>query len=228
MPAQLRIVANLLIEGQLEHQARRGDGRQGQSRVGGERGYGAAESRQKIALECGAFGGGNLDGSRRDERLGGSVERLDQGDERQLHALGQVRNRGGGGMRLLTGGPGSRPLRRRPARGIFAPGTFAVGNIAGSRFDARGAIGLCRGLLRLCGLLRLHKGAAPHLVQRARPGGLPVHGLGGMLVLLLRKPAEREEAGAGRAHGVAVGGRKPELSQKLALAPLPAQRGLEE
>ena len=49
-----------------------------------------------------------------------------------------------------------------------------------------------------------------------------------MLVLLLRKPAEREEAGAGRAHGVAVGGRKPELSQKLALAPLPAQRGLEE
>ena len=177
MPAQLRIVANLLVEGQLEHQARRGDGRQGQSRVGGERGYGAAESRQKIALERGAFGGGNLDGSRRDERLGGSVERLDQGDERQLHALGEVRN---------------------------------------------------RGLLRLCGLLRLHKGAAPHLVQRARPGGLPVHGLGGMLVLLLRKPAEREEAGAGRAHGVAVGGRKPELSQKLALAPLPAQRGLEE
>ena len=55
-----------------------------------------------------------------------------------------------------------------------------------------------------------------------------MHGFGGLLVLLLRKPAEREEAGAGRAHGVAVGGWKPELAQKLALAPLPAQRGLEE
>ena len=201
MPAQLRIVANLLVEGQLEHQARRGDGRQGQGRVGGERGYGAAECRQKIALERGAFGGGNLNGSRRDERLGGGVERLDQGDERQLHALGQVRDRGLlrlSGIRRLHG------IRR-----------------------LRGLLRLS-GIRRLHGLLRLHKGAAPHLVQRARPGGLPVHGLGGMLVLLLRKPAEREEAGAGRAHGVAVGGRKPELSQKLALAPLPAQRGLEE
>ena len=55
-----------------------------------------------------------------------------------------------------------------------------------------------------------------------------MHSLGGLLVLLLREPAEREEAGAGRAHGVAMSGRKPELAQKLALAPLPAQRGLEK
>ena len=48
VPAQLRVVTNLLVEGQLEHQAR-----------------------------------------------WGGVERLDQGDERQLHALGQVRDRGG-------------------------------------------------------------------------------------------------------------------------------------
>ena len=95
MPAQLRIVAYLLVKANFKYQMRRLHARQRQRRIGGQRGNGAAERGQVFLLERGAFRGGNVHGSGANERFGGGIERLDQGDERQLHALGQFGHGGG-------------------------------------------------------------------------------------------------------------------------------------
>ena len=101
MPAQLRVVANLLVKADFKHQMRRLHARQRQRRIGGQGGNGAAERGQVLLLERGAFRGGNVHGSGANERFGGGIERLDQGDERQLHTLGQL-GHGGGVSRPLT------------------------------------------------------------------------------------------------------------------------------
>ena len=94
-PAQLCVVAYLLVKADYKHQMRRLHARQCQRRIGGQRGNGAAERGQILLLERGAFRGGNVHGSGANERFGGGIERLDQGDERQLHTLGQFGHGGG-------------------------------------------------------------------------------------------------------------------------------------
>ena len=100
-PAQLRVVAYLLVKADFKHQMRRLHARQRQRRIGGQRGNGTAERGQILLLERGAFRGGNVHGSGANERFGGGIERLDQGDECQLHALGQF-GYGGGVTHPLT------------------------------------------------------------------------------------------------------------------------------
>ena len=63
MPAQLRIVAYLLVKADVKHQMRRLHARQRQRRVGGQRRNGTAERGQIFLLERGAFRGGNVHGS---------------------------------------------------------------------------------------------------------------------------------------------------------------------
>ena len=63
MPAQLRVVAYLLVKADVKHQMRRLHARQRQRRIGGQRGNGAAERGQVFLLERGAFRGGNMHGS---------------------------------------------------------------------------------------------------------------------------------------------------------------------
>ena len=100
-PAQLCVVAYLLVKADYKHQMRRLHARQCQRRIGGQRGNGTAERGQILLLERGAFRGGNVHGSGANERFGGGIERLDQGNERQLHALGQF-GYGGGVTHPLT------------------------------------------------------------------------------------------------------------------------------
>ena len=88
-------MAYLLVKANFKYQMRRLHARQRQRRIGGQRGNGAAERGQVFLLERGAFRGGNVHGSGANERFGGGIERLDQGDERQLHALGQFGHGGG-------------------------------------------------------------------------------------------------------------------------------------
>ena len=118
-----------------------------------------------------------MHGSGANERFGGGIERLDQGDERQLHALGQFGH----------------------SWGVAHPFTLR-------RVDGRGR-GLSRDLLRVLLGSLLHEGLAPHFIQCAGARGLPVHRLCRLLVLLLGEPAQSKEAGARGTDGVAVGGR---------------------
>ena len=182
-PAQLCVVAYLLVKADFKHQMRRLHARQRQRRIGGQRGNGAAERGQILLLERGAFRGGNVHGSGANERFGGGIERLNQGDERQLHALGQFGH--GGGV--------SHPFTLRWV-------------------DGRGR-GLSRRLLRVLLGSLLHERFAAHFIQRAGARGLPVHRLCRLFVLLLGEPAQGKEAGARGADGVAVRGGQPELAQ---------------
>ena len=115
-------------------------------------------------------------GSGINERFGGGIERLNQGDERQLHALGQFGH--GGGV--------SHPFTLRWV-------------------DGRGR-GLSRRLLRVLLGSLLHERFAAHFIQRAGARGLPVHRLCRLFVLLLGEPSQGKEAGARGADGVAVRG----------------------
>ena len=183
-PAQLRVVAYLLVKADFKHQMRRLHARQRQRRIGGQRGNRAAECGQILLLERGAFRGGNVHGSGANERFGGGIERLNQGDERQLHTLRQF---GYGG-------------------GVAHP--FTLCRIILRRVDGRG-----RGLSRHLSCVLLHEGLAPHFIQCAGARGLPVHRLCRLFVLLLGEPAQGKEAGARGADGMAVGGGQPELAQ---------------
>ena len=128
-----------------------------------------------------------MHGSGANERFGGGIERLDQGDERQLHALGQFGH----------------------SWGVAHP--FTLRRVILRRGNRRCAIlsFLSRRLL----LALLNKRFTPHFVQRAGARGLPVHRLCRLLVLLLGEPAQGKEAGARGADGVAVRGGQPELAQ---------------
>ena len=94
-PAQLCVVAYLLVKADYKHQMRRLHARQCQRRIGGQRGNGAAERGQVLLLEGGAFRGGNPHGSGANEGFGGGIERLNQRDECQFHTLGQLGYGGG-------------------------------------------------------------------------------------------------------------------------------------
>ena len=153
---------------------RRLHARKRQRRIGGQRGNGTAERGQVFLLERGAFRGAN-------ERFGGGIERLDQGDECQLYALGQF---GHGG-------------------GVAHPLTLRV--VILCRVNGQGS-GFSRRLLRVLLGGLLHEGLAAHFLQCAGAHGLPVHRLCRLLVLLLGEPAQRKEAGTRGADGVAVGG----------------------
>ena len=196
MPAQLCVVAYLLVKADFKHQIRRLHARQRQRRIGGQRGNGAAERGQVLRLERGAFRGGNVHGSGANERFGGGIERLNQGDERQLHTLGQF-GYGGGVTHPFT-------LRR-----------VILHRVILRRGNRRCAIlnFLSRSLLRVLLGSLLHERFAAHFVQCAGARGLPVHRLCRMLVLLLGEPAQGKEAGTRGADGVAVSGGQPELAQ---------------
>ena len=124
-----------------------------------------------------------MHGSGANERFGGGIERLNQGDKRQLHALGQF-GHGGGVAHLFT-------LRRVEGRGR----------------------GLGRYLPRVLWGSLVHERFAAYFIQRAGARGLPVHRLCRLLVLLLSEPAQGKEAGTRGADGVAVRGGQPELAQ---------------
>ena len=124
-----------------------------------------------------------MHGSGANERFGGGIERLNQGDERQLHALGQF-GYGGGVAHPFA-------LRRVDGRGRWL-----------SRYLPRVLLGSL-----------MHERFAAHFIQRAGARGFPVHRLCRLLVLLLSEPAQSKEAGARGADGVAVGGGQPELAQ---------------
>ena len=188
MPAQLRVVAYLLVKTDFKHQMRRLHARQRQRRVGGQRRNGTAERGQILLLERGAFRGGNVHGSGANEGFGGGIERLNQRDECQFHTLGQ----------LGYGGGVAHPFTLRP---------FIL-----CRVNGRGR-GLSRRLLRVLLGSLLHERFAAHFIQRAGARGLPVHRLCRLLVLLLGEPAQGKEAGARGADGVAVHGGQPELAQ---------------
>ena len=125
-----------------------------------------------------------MHGSGANERFGGGIERLDQGDERQLHALGQFGH----------------------SWGVAHP--FTLRRVILRRGNRRCAIlsFLSRRLLRvlLCSLL--NERFAAHFIQCAGARGLPVHRLCRLLVLLLGEPSQGKEAGARGADGVAVRG----------------------
>ena len=143
-----------------------------------------------------------MHGSGANERFGGGIEWLDQGDKRQLHTLGQFRY-GGGGTHPFT-------LCRVNLCVVIL-----------RRVDGRG-----RELSRYLPRVLLHERFAAHFIQRAGAGGFPVHRLCRLLVLLLSEPAQGKETGTWGADGVAVCGGQPELAQQFAFASFPAERRL--